>query len=79
MFCVKVGLIKQYVNELYMFHLPCDVGGINPSSSTLKLEAVGSSETLVNTANITWHINPDDQHLNRHRRGNLISNVCELV
>jgi hypothetical protein len=26
------------------------------------MEAVGSSETLVDISNIVWHINPEDQH-----------------
>jgi len=25
------------------------------------MEAVASSETLVNTSNITWHLNPEDK------------------
>jgi hypothetical protein len=35
---------------------------------------VGSSESLVNASNITWRIDPEDQHLNfyRHENFNLI-------
>jgi len=27
-------------------------------------EALGLSKMLVNTSSISWHINPEDQHLN---------------
>jgi hypothetical protein len=39
--------------------------------SAPKMEAVGSSETLINTSNITWRVNPEDQHLNLHRHESL--------
>jgi hypothetical protein len=42
-------------------------------TSTLKKEAVSSSETLVNTSNIIWSMNSEDQHLNKHR-GNCTDN-----
>jgi hypothetical protein len=45
-------------------------------SSVLKLEAVGSSKISVNTANITPHINPKDQHLNLHCCVNLKFYMC---
>jgi len=32
-------------------------------TSTLKREAVASSETSVNTSNITWHKNPEYEYL----------------
>jgi hypothetical protein len=37
-------------------------------SSTLKMEAAFTSETLVNTSNITRRRDAEDQHLNLHRR-----------
>jgi hypothetical protein len=51
---------KEIINQptfgrIYCLHFP---------SSTLQMKAVGSSETLVNTSNITWRINPEDRHLN---------------
>jgi len=39
------------------------------------MEAVGSSETSVNISNITRRINPEDQHLNFHRRENVKSHI----
>jgi hypothetical protein len=33
--------------------------------STLKMEAVGSSGMLVDTSNIIWCMNLEDQHLSR--------------
>jgi hypothetical protein len=42
-------------------------------TSTLKLKAVYSSETLVYRRKITRRNNPEDHHLYSHRRGNLKS------
>lgn len=45
------------------------------SMSILKMVAVGSSETLIKTSNITWRINSECQHLNHHHRDNLTSQL----
>jgi choline-glycine betaine transporter len=34
------------------------------STFTRQQEGIGSSKTLVNTSNITWHINPENQYPN---------------
>jgi hypothetical protein len=50
---------------------------MSPSSgtSTPKMEAIGSFKMLVNTFDITWYINPEDQYLNLHSHKNLISHT----
>jgi hypothetical protein len=50
---------------IFWIYTPCNIGGINPEDGA-NMEEAGSTETLANTANITWRINPEDQHLNLH-------------
>jgi len=52
--------IKKCFGGMYCIHL-----------LSSKMEAVSSSETLVNTANITRHIHPGDQDLNFSLHENL--------
>jgi hypothetical protein len=40
----------------------CLVSPYGAQHNTMKMEAVGSSETLVNTSGIPRYINPEDQH-----------------
>jgi hypothetical protein len=43
--------------------------------STLMMEAVQTSETLVNSYQSTWCYNPEDSHLHSHRHENLKSHL----
>jgi hypothetical protein len=46
----------------------------------MKMEAVQTSEMLVNSYQCTWHYNPEDSHLHIHHRENLKSYpVCLCV
>jgi len=53
---------------IFWVYTPCNIGDINPQhpSSGQKTEEAGSSETMVNTSNITRRppTHPQDQHLN---------------
>jgi hypothetical protein len=48
----EVSMVVKVCMLIWVF-TPCNIGYI-----TLKIEAVDSSEMLVNASNITWHKNP---------------------
>jgi hypothetical protein len=46
---------------------------------SLMMEVARTSETLVNSYQITWRYNPEDSHLRTHRRENLKSYKGNIV
>jgi hypothetical protein len=66
-------------NAVFWGVAPCRCGSSLAAFSTLKMEAIRSSETSVQSTTSTRHHTPEDGILHSHRRENLKSYDMSLV
>jgi hypothetical protein len=66
----RCGRLNRRFGGSYRLQLPAHAGSSLANFSTLKMEAIRSSETSVNTRSTRRHI-PEDGILHSHRRENL--------